>query len=74
MLVQLRTRIDMSHQTVKVRKDGKTKTLNPDYDPGVGGDTKDDFTSDSEKRRRDRRGQQVGRIRWTHINDRREER
>lgn len=46
-LVQIITRIDMYHQTVKEQKNGKSDILNLEHEPNVGDNTKDDFTTDS---------------------------
>ena len=47
-LVKLCTRIDLYHQTVKLRHNGQSETLNLEYEPEIGDDTNDDFTSESE--------------------------
>lgn len=44
---QIQTKINMYHQTVKVKKDGVSETLNLEYEPNVGDDTEDDFINDS---------------------------
>ena len=46
--IKLRMKIDKYHSTVKVKMNGKTDTLNLQYEPDVGDNTDDDFTSDSD--------------------------
>ena len=40
--------MDLCHQTVKVRKNGKTETLNLVYEPEINEDTEDELTTDTE--------------------------
>ena len=46
--IKLRMKIDKYHSTVKVKMNGKSDTLNLQYEPDIGDNTDDDFTSDSE--------------------------
>ena len=43
--IKLRMKIDKYHSTVKVKMNGKSDTLNLQYEPDVGNNTDDDFTS-----------------------------
>ncbi len=47
-LVEMCACIDLYHQTVKVRKDGKTETLNLVYEPEMYEDTDEELTTDTE--------------------------
>ena len=47
-LVDMCASIDLYHQTVKVKKDDKTETLNLFYEPETYEDTEDELTTDTE--------------------------
>lgn len=39
--------MEMYHQTVKMQKDRVSETLNLEYEPGIGDNMSDDFTTGS---------------------------
>lgn len=46
--IKLCVKIEKFHPTVKIRVGDKTDTLNLQFEPGIGRDTDDDYTSDSD--------------------------
>lgn len=44
----MRMKIDKYKSAVKVRRDGVTESLNLEYEPEIGDETEDDFTSETD--------------------------